>query len=280
MRAQRNVTACLIGENISRTRLPAALEVLCAEYGYELTFELIDSANHAAFDFRATVDEAREWGWTGVTVTHPYKISAASYAAGGMATAVAHLGAANTLIFDVDSVQGLNTDYTGFISAWRHNMGDAPPGRVAMAGAGGVAAAIAPALLELGAEDIALWDISPEKATALLAKLNEKARVVSAGEAVGATRDADGLVNATALGMAEYPGMAFATHAIGTQSWAFDAVYTPPETLFLSAARKVGLTPISGFELFKHMALRTFSAYTGVMPDQSAMLPKLDALRP
>lgn len=276
----REVAGGLIGEHISRTRLPAALKILCAEYGYELTFELIDSANRAAFDFRATVDEVREWGWTGVTVTHPFKISAASYAADGMATAVAHLGAANTLIFDVDGVQGLNTDYTGFISAWRHNMGGTPPGRVAMAGAGGVAAAIAPALLELGAEDIALWDISPEKATALLAKLDGKARVVSAGEAVGATHDADGLVNATALGMAEYPGMAFATNAIGTQSWAFDAVYTPPETLFLSATRKGGLTPISGFELFKHMALRTFTAYTGVTPDQSAMLPKLDALRP
>ena len=280
MSASREVTAGLIGEHISRTRLPAALEILCAEHGYDLAFELIDSADRASFDFRATVDEVRSWGWTGVTVTHPFKISAASYAAHGMAATVAHLGAANTLIFDHEGVQGLNTDYTGFISAWRHNMGDASPGRVAMAGAGGVAAAIAPALLELGAEDIALWDISPEKATALKAKLDSRVRVVSAGEAVSATHDADGLVNATALGMAEYPGMAFAKNAIGGQSWAFDAVYTPPETLFLATARKAGLTSISGFELFKHMALRTFTAYTGEAPDQTAMLPKLDALRP
>ena len=87
-------------------------------------------------------------------------------------------------------------------------------------------------------------------------------------------------MNASALGMAEYPGMAFATNAIGRQKWAFDAVYTPPETLFLATARQAGLRPISGFELFKHMALRTFAAYTGVMPDQRAMLPCLDSLRP
>lgn len=277
---RRELTAGLIGEHISRTRLPAALEILCAEYGFELTFELIDSANRAPFDFRATVDELRSWGWTGVTVTHPFKISAASYAADSMATAVSHLGAANALIFSGDDVHGHNTDYTGFVSAWRANMGDELPGRVAMAGAGGVAAALAPALLELGAEEIALWDIDPAKATALKTKLNNKVRVVSAGEAVRATHEADGLVNASALGMAEYPGMAFASNAIGKQKWAFDAVYTPPETLFLATARQAGVRPVSGFELFKHMALRTFAAYTGVMPDQQTMLPCLDSLRP
>ena len=276
----RELTAGLIGEHISRTRLPAALQILCNEYGYDLTFELIDSVNRTPFDFRATVDEVRGWGWTGVSVTHPFKISAASYAAEGMSSGAMHLGAANALIFDDKGVRGQNTDYTGFISAWRHNMGDAAPGRVAMAGAGGVAAAIAPALIELGAEEIALWDIAPEKATALAAKLDGDVRVVTAGEAIAAMHDADGLVNATAIGMAEYPGMAFATKAIRRQKWAFDAVYTPPETLFLETARRAGLTPISGFELFKHMALRTFAAYTGVAPYQPAMLPRLDALRP
>ena len=280
MSEARELTAGLIGEHISRTRLPAALEILCAEYGYDLSFELIDSANRTPFDFRATVDELRDWGWTGVTVTHPFKISAASYAADAMETAAAHLGAAHALIFEEDDVRGHNTDYTGFLSAWRANMGDDQPGRVAMAGAGGVAAALAPALLELGAKEIALWDIDPAKATALKTKLNDKVRVVSAGDAIAATHDADGLVNASALGMAEYPGMAFATNAIGRQKWAFDAVYTPPETLFLATARQAGLRLISGFELFKHMALRTFAAYTGVMPDQRAMLPCLDSLRP
>ena len=280
MSEARELTAGLIGEHISRTRLPAALEILCAEYGYDLSFELIDSANRTPFDFRATVDELRGWGWTGVTVTHPFKISAAAYAAEGMAEGVSHLGAANTLIFDEGGVRGQNTDYTGLISAWRHNMGEAPPGRVAMAGAGGVAAAIAPALLELGAEEIALWDVAPEKATALAAKMNGQVRVVTASEAIAAMHDADGLVNATAIGMAEYPGMAFAAKAIHSQTWAFDAIYTPPETLFLKAARQAGLKTISGFELFKHMALRTFAAYTRVTPYQPAMLPRLDALRP
>lgn len=276
----RELTAGLIGEHISRTRLPAALEILCAEYGYDLSFELIDSANRAPFDFRATVNEVRSWGWTGVSVTHPFKISAASYAASGMAADATHLGAANTLVFEGDKVLGKNTDYTGFISAWRHNMGGAAPGRVAMAGAGGVAAAIAPALLELGAEEIALWDVAPEKATALAAKLIGNVRVVTAAEAIAATHEADGLVNATAIGMVEYPGSAFAAKAIHSQKWAFDAIYTPPETLFLATARQAGLTTISGFELFKHMALRTFAAYTRVTPYQPAMLPRLDSLRP
>jgi len=276
----KEFTAGLIGEHISRTRLPAALDILCAEYGYDLAFELIDSADRPGFNFRVVVDELKSWGWTGVTVTHPFKISAASYAAGGMVPAVSHLGASNTLIFATNRTEGHNTDYTGFVNAWRSTMKDAAPGRVAMAGAGGVAAALAPALLHLGAEEIALWDIDPIKASALKSKLEGNIRLVSAAEAVAATHEADGLVNATALGMVEYPGMAFAANAIGSQAWAFDAVYTPPVTRFLGTAQEAGLTAISGFELFKHMALKTFEAYTGVAPDEVSMLPKLNVLRP
>ena len=77
MTIERELTAGLIGEHISRTRLPSALQILCDEHGIELNFELIDSAKRAGFNFRSVVDETIRWGWTGVTVTHPFKISAA-----------------------------------------------------------------------------------------------------------------------------------------------------------------------------------------------------------
>lgn len=279
MTAGQTLRASLIGEHIQKTRLPAALRIMCDEAGIELAFDLIDTALLDRFDFDRKVEELIGAGWTGVTVTHPYKMDAARFAGDGMAGEAAGLGAANTLIF-ASPLKGLNTDYTGFLGAWRHIMGEEKPGRVAMAGAGGVAQAIGPALVELGVEKVTLWDIAPEKAQALAAKIGPKAVAIPVGEEDQAVIDADGLVNATALGMVQYPGSTIASDLLGGQRWAFDAVYTPTNTEFLVAARKAGLKTISGFDLFRHMALGTFEAYTGIRPDVELTLAKLVALKP
>jgi shikimate dehydrogenase len=105
-------------------------------------------------------------------------------------------------------------------------------------------------------------------------------RAVSTGDSRSVIEDADGLVNASALGMGDDRRSAFSIEAIGSQTWAFDAVYTPTNTTFLRAAGSRGLTTISGFDLFRHMILGSFEAYSGIQPNKDAMLPLIDALRP
>jgi len=146
--------AGLIGAHISRTRLPAALEIMCDAHGMALEFQLIDTAALAAFDFDATVHGLTNRGWTGVTVTHPFKTNAARYVEDGMHPDVAHLGACNTLVFG-EYLIGYNTDYTGFLAAFE---GVADRGPVVMAGAGGVARSIGAALVKLGVNDLAIYD--------------------------------------------------------------------------------------------------------------------------
>ncbi len=275
----RRLNAGLIGSHIQATRLPRALALMCDDAGIPFDFELIDTADRAEFEFDATLRDLIARGWTGVTVTHPYKTDAAAFAGEAMPPAIRALGASNTLVFG-PPLTAHNTDYTGFLGAWRAHMGDAPPGAVAMAGAGGVARALGFALRDLGAADIAIWDILPERAETLAEAIGPPARAIRAGMAAGACRAAAGLVNATALGMAHAPGMAFPTGAIGGQTWAFDAVYTPTNTEFLAAARDAGLATISGFDLFRHMAIGSFTAYTGIVPDTEAVLTRLKALAP
>jgi len=82
------------------------------------------------------------------------------------------------------------------------------------------------------------------------------------------------------MGMVEYPGSAFDEADLGDQNWAFDAVYTPIDTDFLQAASKAGLQVVTGFDLFRHMALGSFAALTGVTPDPAEILPRLEALKP
>jgi shikimate dehydrogenase len=149
-----------------------------------------------------------------------------------------------------------------------------------MAGAGGVARALAFALADLGATSISIWDVEPGKAEQLAQECGGPARAFSPEQANTAVNTADGLVNATALGMDHAPGMAFEPDHIGPQSWAFDAVYTPTNTAFLKTCRAAGLECLTGFDLFCHMAIGSFGAYTGREVDKPSALQKLSGLRP
>lgn len=273
------LTAGLIGSHIQKTRLPRALGLLCDEAGIDLALELIDTDGLTGFDFNATVDALVQRNWSGVTVTHPYKTRAAHYAGESLLPEIARLGASNTLVFG-PPLKAHNTDFTGFMSAWRTVMGDRLPGHVAMAGAGGVARALAFALAELGATRISIWDVEPGKAQQLADDCGGPVGAISPARANGAIGAADGLVNATALGMAHAPGMAFDADRIGPQGWAFDAVYTPTNTQFLTSCRAAGVEYLTGFDLFCHMALGSFEAYTGIAVDKPSALRKLAELRP
>ena len=160
------ITLGLIGDHIGRSRFSAAMDLLCREHGLTLEFTPIDTGDLPDFDFDRKIEELIATGWTGVTVTHPYKIAARARACDGMIPEAAHLTASNLLTFR-PRIKGFNTDYTGFLGAWGAIMGDAAPGRVAVAGAGGVAGAIVPALVSLGASDIAIWDPAPGAAVRL-----------------------------------------------------------------------------------------------------------------
>ncbi len=270
--------AGLIGDHISRTRLPAALKIMCDQHGMTLDFTLIDTASEEGFDFDATLETARRDGWTGMTVTHPWKTHARSFVDGAMMADAAHLGACNTVRF-AGGLCGYNTDYSGILSVFESHLETRTPGRVLMMGAGGVAEAIGPALILLGHE-LKVFDLEPRRAEALAARLGQKCTAVARDQLASCAADAQGLVNATALGMAEYPGSAFSSEWLGPQSWAFDAVYTPPETQFLAEAKALNIKTISGFELFCAMAIRSFEAYSGLATNHAETLPLLMPLRP
>ena len=76
----------------------------------------------------------------------------------------AAIGAANTLTFAAARIEADNTDAGGFLDA----LGE-PPARLRalVLGAGGAARAVAWALREAGAAEVAVWNRTPERAAAL-----------------------------------------------------------------------------------------------------------------
>ncbi len=275
--AKRLIKAGLLGEYISRSRFSEAQELLCRRAGIDWEFKLFDSTNIIDFEFDDYIKLLREEGYDGVTITKPFKARAERHADIHIGYP-SEMGASNLLKFG-EQIEAYNTDYLGFIGAWKDVFGDLKPGKVAMAGAGGVARAIIIALKELGAERIDIWDNKPGVAAKLQMQIDPDNTIlhVVTGRPETIVRAADGLVNASPLGMKEHPGSAFPADWINMQTWCFDAVYTPMNTPFMQVAKGAGFRCLSGFDLFKHMAIQSFAAYSGlkVSPSDANLLNHL-----
>jgi shikimate dehydrogenase len=269
----RELKLGLIGVGIARSRAPVLHRSAGELCGLTITYDLIQLESSLPADFDNALDTCRARGYRGVNVTYPFKERAAE-AVEVTPEQVRRLGAVNTIRFDARAApQGFNTDYTGFKKALRSRFSDRSPGTVAIVGAGGVGRAIAFGLADLRAKELRLFDQDTARAEKLAAALRAQAYVrISICKSVQeAATEADGLVNATPVGMYQHPGTPVPRTLIGAQSWAFDAVYTPIETRFLLDARDAGLEIISGYELFFHQGVDAFEVFTGVRVDEARL---------
>ncbi len=262
----------LIGDSIARSQSPRLHRLAGRLCGRHVSYERLVPLD-LGLGFDAVFDRCVDAGYRGINVTYPYKEEVVRRL-DVRDEGAARLGACNTVIFETPRPLGYNTDRSGFIAAWRGRFGGDAPGRVAMAGAGGVGKAIGFALDTLGASSLVLFDPDRAKAEALAASLRGSGagmQVEIAGSIKAASEDADGLINCTPLGMAGKPGTAFPARLMGGARWAFDAVYTPVDTEFLDDARAARLETLSGYELFFHQGVDAFRLFTGLEVDAAAL---------
>jgi shikimate dehydrogenase len=262
----------LIGDNITRSKSPRLHRTAGILTGMDVTYDRLIPKD-LDLTFEETFAQAQDAGFRGINVTYPYKEIAIK-----MVTVrdpgVAAIGAVNTVVFQADGPQGFNTDYTGFMRAYRSVMGDATPGTVCLIGTGGVGKAVAFGLLDLGAAVIRCIDLDLSKAEALAEALRRVAgttRIEVATDALQAAKGADGIVNCTPLGMVGIGGTPLPRAAMEGAAWAFDAVYTPVDTQFLTDAAAAGLRIISGYELFFGQGIDAWDIFTGVALDHAAL---------
>lgn len=255
----------LIGGNIRASRSPALHRIAGRLSGLSVSYELLIPAE-IGLDFDAVLARCAEAGFRGVNITYPYKEAIIAHVR-VPDPAVARLGAVNTVVFGPEGPEAANTDYTGFAAAFRARWPGRRPGAVALIGAGGVGRAIGFALALLGAEELRIADRDRAKAAALaaaLAGLGPAApRLSLAASAEAAAEGAEGVVNATPIGMVGQAGSPLPAAAWAGRDWAFDAVYTPADTRFLAEAAAAGVDCLSGWELFFHQGVDAFRIFTG-----------------
>ena len=86
--------------------------------------------------------------------------------------------------------------------------------------------------------------------------------------------DADGLVNATPVGMTGHEGLPVPVDALRPGMWVADVIYFPLETELLRAARERGCRTLDGVTMVVFQAAAAFERFTGVTPDCERMLAK------
>jgi shikimate dehydrogenase len=262
----------LIGDNIAKSQSPRLHRLAGAQHGLRVTYDPLVPAERGMgfddlFDWVAAND------YRGVNVTYPYKERAAAKVSVGDPL-VRAIGAVNTVVFEPSGPQGFNTDYSGFIAAYRRIRGTAAPGPVLMIGAGGVGKAVAFGLVALGLTEIRIADRDLPKAEALAGALAAACPGLAARAGTDAAELAPGskgLINCTPVGMVGHDGTPLASPALAGAKWVFDAVYTPVETQFLQDAAAEGLEVISGYELFFGQGVDAWSVFTGLPLDEARL---------
>lgn len=281
---QNSYLVGLIGSGIGPSLSPALHEREADRQGLRYLYRLIDIDRlgvgpEAVGDL---VRAARDLGFDGLNITHPCKQLVIEHL-DELAPQAEALRAVNTVVFEDGRAIGHNTDVTGFAASFARGLPDVPLERVVQLGAGGAGAAVAHAVLTLGAGHVTVVDPMPDRAERLAASLN---RHFGAGRAAAATPDslaallahADGVVHATPTGMAAHPGLPFASSLLHPGVWVAEVVYRPLETELLRAARAVGCVTLDGGGMAVFQAVDAFRLFTGCEPDSVRMLADIAEL--
>ncbi|GAA2659282.1 shikimate dehydrogenase [Streptomyces vastus] len=274
----------LIGSGIGPSLSPALHEREADRQGLRYLYRIIDIEAlgvppEAVGDL---VRAARDLGFDGLNITHPCKRLVIEHLDALDPQAEA-LGAVNTVVFEDGRAIGHNTDVTGFAASFARGLPDAPLERVVQLGAGGAGAAVAHAMLTLGAGAVTVTDAVPARAADLAASLNQHfgaGRAAAAGpdQLAALVADADGVVHATPTGMAAHPGLPLPAGLLHPGLWVAEVVYRPLETELLIAARGVGCATLDGGGMAVFQAADAFRLFTGREPDVGRMLADIGEL--
>ncbi|RRO19955.1 shikimate dehydrogenase [Saccharopolyspora rhizosphaerae] len=261
----------LIGSGIGPSLSPALHEREAAELGLDYRYERwdLDEIEVPPSAVGHLLARARAQGYRGLNITHPCKQLVLDHLDEVDEDAAA-LGAVNTVVFDGGRALGHNTDHSGFARSLQRGLPDVELDRVLLLGAGGAGAAVAHALLRLGAGEVRIVDVDTDRAAALAFSLPERA--VVGGDLAEELEKADGLVHATPTGMAAHPGLPVPVELLRPQLWVADVVYRPLETELVVTARRNGCRVLDGGGMAVFQAVDAFRLFTGLEPDAERML--------
>lgn len=279
---KRSILLGLIGQDIQASRTPEMHMAEGEAQGLRLVYRLLDltklelSPGQLPDLLRAT----ELTGYSGLNITHPCKQLVIPYL-DELSDDARAIGAVNTVLFRDGRRIGHNTDWSGFAEPFRQNMGRAPLNRVVQLGAGGAGSAVAHAILTLGARELTLFDTDHARAKSVAQKLCDyfgAGRAKAGLDREAEIRAADGLVNATPVGMESHPGLPLDPSLLRPDLWVAEVIYFPLQTELLRRARVLGCRTIDGAGMAVYQAVAAFRLFTGCEPNSTRMAATFEAI--
>ena len=270
--SDKRVLIGLIGANIMGSLSPALFADAFAAAGIDGFYHLMDVDRLRERRLPRLLEAIVVGGFTGTNVTFPFKQEIIPLL-DAVDPEAAQTGAVNTVAIAPDGrTTGYNFDRRGWRHSFEETFGrDAAHGAtVVLVGAGGAGHAVAFALMDLKVGLLVIHDRDVPRAEALAAYLAKsydasRCRVTAALEDDIAA--ADGVINATQVGMRGFPGNPVPVPALRAGHWAADVIYTPIETDFIKAAAAKGARVMNGGGMCVHQAAEAFRLFAGIEPD-------------
>ncbi|MEM7550603.1 MAG: shikimate dehydrogenase [Bacteroidota bacterium] len=186
----------------------------------------------------------------GVNVTIPFKEEVISYL-NDLDVSARKVGAVNVVKKIDNSLVGFNSDYFGFkeslLSWYKPKKGEA----ALILGTGGASKAVAAVLLD---KEIPFRKVSRSKSDDIVTYDDLKTEGLSNYRLI---------INTTPLGMfpetSSKPDLLY--NSISKEHYFYDLVYNPPETTFLSEAKKYGAEIKNGYEMLVLQAERSWGIW-------------------
>ena len=209
--SDRRVLIGLIGANIMGSLSPALFADAFAAAGIDGYYHLMDVDRSRARRLPQLLAAIKTAGFAGTNVTFPFKQEVMPLL-DAVDPEAAQIGAVNTVAIAPD---GRTTGYNFDRRGWRHSFEEtfgrtaAQGATVVLVGAGGAGHAVAFALMDLGVGLLVIHDRDAARAKALVAGLAKDygaARCRVANALADDIAAADGVVNATQVGMRGFPG--------------------------------------------------------------------------
>lgn len=273
---QPRVLIGLIGANIMGSLSPALFADAFAAAGIDGFYHLIDVDRMPERRLPQLLHAIKVAGFSGTNITYPFKQDIIPLLDAVDPEAV-QTGAINTVTIGPD---GRTTGYNFDRPGWRNSFeeafgrGSAQGATVVLVGAGGAGHAVGFALMDLDVAQLVIHDRDAARAFSLkdeITKYYGASRCRVANDIEGDIAAANGVVNATQIGMRGFPGNPIPVSALSAAHWCADVIYTPIETDFLRAAAAKGARVMNGGGMCVHQAVEAFRQFVGVVPDIARM---------
>jgi len=274
--ANRQALIGLIGANIMKSLAPALHNDAFAAAGITGHYQLMDADQLPGRTLEGLLAAAKTVGFLGVNITFPFK-QAVMPLLDDLSPEARQTGAVNTVTIARDGrAVGYNTDRSGFRLNFEDGLGRASAeGKTAvLVGAGGAGSAVAFALMDLGLGTLIVHDMDSTRASALAADVNTHfgaGRCRVAERLVDEIAAADGVANATPIGMSGFPGNPVPPQALRATHWVADVIYSPIETELIRTAAAKGARVLTGGGMCVYQGVDAFRLFTGISPDVARM---------